>query len=88
MHNYECCFMTYGLKMVGKDYTGWTVVEAIPAEAPVTFTEAEQSLQRILRTWLGFAPETVPMGERWNKGKMVLVPGDSSTQSKEVPIET
>ena len=85
---YEVCFMQFGLKMVGKDYSSWTVVEAIPAEAAVSFTEAEQSMMRILRTWLGFSPEAVPMGERWNKGKMVLTPGDSSTQPKEVPIET
>lgn len=85
---YEVCFIQFGLKMVGKEYTNWQVVEAIPAEESVTFSEAEQALMRILRAWAGVSLEKVPMGDRWLKGKMVLQPGDTATQSKEVPIET
>ena len=32
--------------------------------------------------------QIVPMGTRWNNGSMILKPGDSSLQAKEVPIET
>jgi hypothetical protein len=85
---YEVCFIQFGLKMVGKEYANWQVVEAIPAEESVTFSEAEQALTRILRAWAGVSLEKVPMGDRWMKGKMVLHPGDTATQSKEVPIET
>lgn len=85
---YEVCFIQFGLKMVGKDYSGWQVVEAIPVEETVSFTEAEQSLVRILRAWAGVSLETVPLGDRWTGGKMVLQPGDTSTQAKDVPIET
>jgi hypothetical protein len=84
---YEVCFTQFGIKMVPKDYTNWQIVEAIPAEETVSFTEAEQGLARILRAWAGVSLETVPMGDRWNKGTLVMKPNDG-TQVKEVPIET
>ena len=86
--HYEVCFIQFGLKMVSKDYSGWQVVEHIPAEEPVTFTEAEQSLARILRAWSGISLEQVPLGDRWKNGKMTLQSVDASVQPKEVPIET
>ena len=85
---YEVCFTLYGLKMVGKDYDSWDIVEHIPADSAVTFTEAEAGLMRILKAWAGFGLEVVPMGDRWKKGVMILKPGDAATQSKEVPIDT
>jgi hypothetical protein len=84
---YEVCFIQYGLKMVGKDYSGWQVVERIPPEESVTFSEAEQSLVRILRAWSGQGLEVVPLGDRWKNGKMVLHSNDGSVQPKEVPID-
>jgi hypothetical protein len=85
---YEVCFTQFGLKMVGKDYQGWQVVERIAAEEPVTYTEAEKSLVRILRSWAGTNLENVPLGDRWAGGKMILQPSSSGLQSKELPIET
>lgn len=84
---YEVCFLTYGIKQVGKDYDKLTVIEAIEAEDSVTFTEAEKSLQKILKTWMGFT-ENVDLGDRWSGGTMVLQPADSSQKTLEVPIET
>jgi hypothetical protein len=83
---YEVCFTQFGVKMVPKDYDQWQVVEALPAEEPVTFTEAEKSLSRILRAWSGMSMEVVPLHNRWNNGTMVLTPSDGSL-AKEVPIE-
>jgi len=83
---YEVCFVQFGIKMVGKDYAGWQVVEAVAPEETVTFTEAEKSLVRILRAWAGVALENVPLGERWVGGKMVLQA--SGVQPKEIPVET
>lgn len=83
---YEVCFTQFGLKMVGKDYSGWQVVEQIPAEESVSFTEAEESLIRILRAWSGVSLEKVPLGERWKNGKMILQA--DGVQPKEIPIDT
>lgn len=83
---YEVCFTQFGLKMVGKDYAGWQVIERIPTEEPVTFTEAEESLVRILRAWSGVSLEKVPLGDRWKNGKMILQA--EGVQPKEIPIDT
>lgn len=83
---YEVCFIQFGLKMVGKDYSNWQVVEAVPVEESVSFTEAEESLARILRSWASMSLEVVPLGDRWVRGKMVLQA--DGVQPKEVPIET
>jgi len=84
---YDVCFQTYGIKIVGKDYDGWEVIEAVEAEEEVTFTAAEEALKRILRTWSGMN-EVVPLADKWKDGTMILRPADPSLQSKEVPIET
>jgi hypothetical protein len=82
---YEVCFMQFGIKMVSKDYENWQIVEHIPAEEAVTFTEAEQSLMRILRTWSATSLEIVPLGDKWKNGKMVLQA--EGVTPKEVPID-
>ncbi|MCB0520014.1 MAG: hypothetical protein H6577_14645 [Lewinellaceae bacterium] len=84
---YEVCFMLYGIKMVGKDYDKWQVIEAIPADEGVTFTEAEKSLMKILRTWSD-VNEVVELGDRWQGGTLILKPEDDSMKPKDMPIET
>lgn len=84
---YDVCFVQYGIKAVGKDYAQWEIIEHIPAEEPVTFTDAERSLMKILRTW-GEISETVKLGDRWLNGKLILEPGEGGLKPKDVPIET
>ena len=84
---YEVCFTLYGIKTVGKEYEKWTVVEALPAESAVTFSEAEKSLIRILRQFSDLN-EHVPLGDRWTGGSLVLQPKDPDLKPKEMPIET
>jgi hypothetical protein len=83
---YDVAFMTYGIKPVGKDYTAWEVIEEIPAEEPITYTEAEKSLMRILRQWSDIS-EIVPLGDKWRGGMMILRPQDPGLKEKEIPIE-
>lgn len=84
---YEVTFHTYGIKLIGKDYQQWEIIEHVPAEEVVTFTEAEKSLIRILKTWSDIS-EVTPIGDKWKGGMMILAPADSTLKSKEVPIET
>lgn len=84
---YECSFMLYGIKMVGKDYDKWQIVEAIPADESVTFTEAEKSLMKILRHWSDIS-QVVDLGDRWKGGTMILKPEDESLKPKDLPIDT
>ncbi len=85
---YEVTFFTYGIKQVGKEYDNWEIIEAVPAEEAVSFTQAEKSLMKILRTWSGSGLETVELGDRWNGGMMSLQPADPTMKAKEIPIET
>lgn len=83
---YEVCFMTYGIKNVGKDYEQWEILDRVEAGEPITYTEAEKSLIRILKTWSDIS-EVVPMADKWKNGTMVLQPQDTSLKPKDVPVE-
>ena len=41
---YEVCFMKFGIKQVGKNYREWEIIDAIEAQAVVSFNEAEKAL--------------------------------------------
>jgi len=83
---YEVCFMTYGIKMVGKDYDSWEIIDAVAAENTITYTDAEKSLIRILKNWSDISSK-VEMGDKWNDGVMILKPSDPSMKPKEIPLE-
>ena len=84
---YTVVFLTYGIKTVGKEYDSWDVIERIAPENNISFTEAENSLIRILNTYNGLE-STVELGDRWDKGTLILKPSDDSLKSKEIPIDT
>ncbi len=84
---YEVCFIRFGIKTVGKTYNQWELIEAIPAEESVTFTEAEKALIKILNTYSDIS-QIVDLGDRWIDGMMILQPGEQGLKSKEIPIES
>jgi hypothetical protein len=83
--NYAICFIEQGVQTVSKDFD-LTVVERIEPEYNVSFSEAEEALVKILREWSDVT-EVVSLGEKWNKGKLILQPGDAVLKPKELPIE-
>lgn len=85
--SYDVCFTLYGIKQVGKEYDKWEIIEHIPAEEPITYTEAEKSLIRILKNY-HLIQDNPTMGDRWKKGTLILQPFDTSLKSKEIPLET
>ena len=84
---YEVCFMTYGVKDIGRDYGKFEIIEALEAKETVSYSEAEESLIKILQNWSD-ATEIVELGDKWIDGTMVLKPKDDTVQSKEIPIDT
>jgi hypothetical protein len=58
-----------------------------PIDASVTLSDIEDALEHILTRRLDTS-DTVPMGNKWQKGTLILKPGDTGAQSKEMPIET
>jgi len=84
---YRVVFMTYGEKLVGKDYENWEIIELVEAENEISFTEAEKSLVRILKTYNGIE-QIVQLGDKWDNGTLIFRPQDSSLKEKELPIDT
>lgn len=84
---YDVCFIQFGIKQIGKEYDKWEIIDAIPTDEAVTFTDAEKSLIKILRTWADIT-ELVPIGDKWKHGMMILQPESDTLKPKEIPIET
>jgi len=84
---YDVVFMAHGKKLVGIEYDAWDVIEALPAEAAVSFNDAEKALIKILSAYNGLE-QTVDLGDKWDGGTMILKPGDDNMKSKEIPIDT
>jgi len=84
---YEICFIQYGIKFVGKEYTSLEIIELIGQKDEVNFSDAEESLIKILQAWSDVT-EVIELGDKWTDGTMILKPNDESLQSKEIPIDT
>jgi len=85
---YEICFIEHGVRQIMRDYDGLDVFEALETPSDlVTYEKLEKSLIRVLRRFSD-VQETVPLGQKWTGGRMVLYPGDKTLKEKEVPIET
>ncbi|MEI6947489.1 hypothetical protein V9K67_09875 [Paraflavisolibacter sp. H34] len=84
---YLISFIYHGVKEVDKNDTH--LEEIIPenvTEEVETHSEVEKSLLKILRLWGGLT-EPVPLGDRWQKGTLILQPADKSLKPKDIPIE-
>ena len=84
---YLISFINHGIKEIDKNED--KLEEIIPenvSEEIETHSDVERSLLKILRLWGGFS-EVIPLGERWQKGTMILQPADKMLKPKEVPIE-
>ncbi|MBK9272320.1 MAG: hypothetical protein IPM48_12065 [Saprospiraceae bacterium] len=84
---YRVCFIQFGIKLVGKEYANWEIIEKIEPTEAVSFTEAEKSLIKILKAWSDIS-EVVPLHDKWKDGVMILRSADPSLKEKEIPIES
>lgn len=84
---YKVCFIQFGIKHVGKEYSSWSITEAVEASESLNFTDAEKSLMKILRHFSDIT-EQVPLGDKWIGGTMILRPKDDVLKEKEIPIDT
>ena len=84
---YLISFINHGTKEIDK--TDPHLDEIIPenvTEEIETHSEVEKSLLKILRLWGGLS-ETVPLGDRWRNGIILLQPADKTQKPKEIPID-
>ena len=84
---YDVVFMQFGKKLVGKDYDQWEVIEAVESAEPVSFTEAEKALVKILKAY-NAVERPISLGDKWEGGSLILKPGDEGLKPKEMPIDT
>ncbi len=85
---YEITFWENGTKIIGRDYQGLKVVDAVETPSDMaTYEKIEKSLIKILNRFSDVT-EKVEMAQRWNGGRMVLHPSDTSLKEKEIPLET
>ena len=79
-----------GTKSISKDFSDLKTIEEVEAgieTGGITIADIEQALNNILDQRL-HDTQMVPIAPKWKRGNMILKPGDTTQQSKEVPIET
>lgn len=84
---YDVCFVQHGIKSVGKHYNAWEIIEAIPPDEQVSFSDFEERLAKVLHAWSDIS-EVVPLADRWDGGKLIIASADGSVKPKEIPIDT
>ncbi|RYY54724.1 MAG: hypothetical protein EOO05_20055 [Chitinophagaceae bacterium] len=83
---YLISFINTGIKEIDK--TDAKLEEIIPENVTsevATTSEVEKSLLKILQSWGGIT-ETVPLGERWQGGMILIQPADKTLKPKEIPV--
>lgn len=84
--HYWVTFIDNGLETIDLD-SEFEIIEATDGDLDtVSFNEVESSLVQILKKWSDVT-EVVHIADKWKGGKLILEPGDTSLQSKEIPID-
>ncbi|RYH73952.1 hypothetical protein EVU94_08125 [Flavobacteriaceae bacterium 144Ye] len=85
--HYWVTFIENGLETIDID-SEFEVIELCEDDVDtISFSEVESSLVQILKRWSDVS-EVVPIADKWKGGKLVMEPGDTSLQGKELPIDT
>jgi len=85
--HYWVTFIENGLETLDLDEE-FEVIEASEDDVDtISFYEVESSLRQILKKWSDVS-EIVTIADKWKGGKLILEPGDTNLQGKEIPIDT
>jgi len=85
---YEIGFIDHGVRLIMRDFEGLEVIDAVETpEDLASWEKIEKSIVRVLNRFSDIQ-QTVPLGQKWTGGRMVLYPGDRSLKEKEIPIDT
>lgn len=84
--HYWVTFIENGLETIDLD-SEFEVIEAADDDVDtISFYEVEQTLRSILKKWSDVS-EVVHIADKWKGGKLIIEPGDTNLQSKEIPID-
>ena len=82
---YTVTFINYGNKMIAINYP-LEVLNRAELEADlVSMFDVERTLTKLLNKWTDLQPTQI--GDKWKGGKLILQPGRSGLQSKEITID-
>ncbi|WP_296383820.1 hypothetical protein [Winogradskyella sp.] len=85
--HYWVTFIDNGLETIDLD-SEFEVIEAADDDVDtVSFYDVERSLKSILKKWSDIS-EVIAIADKWKGGKLIMEPGDTNLQSKELPIDT
>lgn len=72
---------------LSRDFEGFEILDPVENAAPsLTLDDVELALENVLYK-MNMIDEPVKMGDKWLRGKVILVPGNADTQEKEIPID-
>lgn len=83
---YMVTFIDGGYKELPVSEPLEVIDEMVPDTDMVSAYEVEQTLKKLLQRWSDVT-ETVPLGDKWKNGKMVLHPGNTGLAPKDIPID-
>jgi hypothetical protein len=92
--SYDVYFARGGKVEILKSNKEYQVIESAVASGQSSASEGGidvDAVAKIMTSILdqyGMLQEVVPLGEKWTGGKLILQPGNTSLQPKEIPVET
>ena len=85
---YEIYFRGEGEKEISKSFDGLIIVKITEQDKDaVSFDQIKEALKSIVGP-LTAPTRNIELAERWQGGKLIMVPGREDLQSKELPIDT
>ena len=84
---FEVTFIDHGIKKIMKSYEGLEVIQAADEDIDVvSYEKVEKSFMKIIRN-ISDIQETVPIADKWAGGRIILEPGNTKYQGKDIPID-
>jgi hypothetical protein len=81
-------FKEHGERPIAKEFDGLEIVsEPVIVDKSISLEDVIAAVENVFDQYYDVT-EIVPLGGKWDGGKMVLVPGEEGLQGKEIPIET
>lgn len=80
-------FIEKGQVEISRNFNALDIIEAVEPDADlVSLSAVEKALTNIIKRYSDLQ-ETVPLGNKWLGGKMILQPGNAGLAPKEIPID-
>ncbi|MGZ5242722.1 MAG: hypothetical protein ACXWDO_11110 [Bacteroidia bacterium] len=83
---YLITFMQSGTKEIAQTYPLEIIEDEVAPDDIISFADVERSLINIIRKFSDIQ-ETVPLGQKWIGGRILLQPADKNLKPKEIPID-